>query len=149
MTRWMIAVIAVLGLGSAEAQQVSGDVCGTWQSADGYARVQIERCGGSVCGAIAWMQVPNHPDGTPKRDEHNDNPSLRERTLLGLPLMWGFRAAEDGRWADGRIYNPKNGNTYRAYLEATKLGRLKVSGCLFIFCGSETWTLTDAAAADC
>ena len=129
------------------AQEAAIGVCGTWASEDGDAHIRIERCADSVCGAIAWLKAPADPDGSFKRDDNNADPALRGRTLLGLPLLWGFRAQRDGSWIDGRIYNPQDGNTYRSYLDLAAPRRLKVSGCWFVFCGSETWTRIDAGAA--
>ena len=47
---------------------------------------------------------------------------------MGLELMHSFRA-DDGKWKDGRIYDPDNGKTYRSELTLAADGQvLKVRG---------------------
>ena len=49
------------------------------------------------------------------------------------------QAGDDGVWRDGKIYNPENGKTYRSVLKPAGPDTLKVSGCVFIFCETQTW----------
>ena len=46
----------------------------------------------------------------------------------------------DGEWEDGDIYNPRNGETYDAELEEVDANTLKVSGCVWFLCETQTWT---------
>ena len=63
---------------------------------------------------------------------------------MGLELMHSFRI-DDGKWKDGRIYDPDNGKTYRSELTLTDDGQvLKVRGYVriaFVNIGRTTeWT---------
>ena len=69
---------------------------------------------------------------------HNQDESLRSRPTLGIELLTGFSAADGTEWTGGEIYNPENGKTYRSELEEANI--LKVRGCVFVFCETQTWT---------
>ena len=71
---------------------------------------------------------------------HNQDESLRSRPTLGIELLTGFSAADGTEWTGGDIYNPENGKTYRSELELEEANILKVRGCVFIFCETQTWT---------
>lgn len=114
-------------------------VIGTWWNKDKTAHITIEPCGESVCGKISWMKEPNLEDGTPKRDINNDDESLRDRTILGLQIIGGFEKEEAGKWDDGDIYNPQDGNTYSSNLAINEDGTLAVEGCVLFLCRQQIW----------
>ncbi|MCE2492358.1 MAG: DUF2147 domain-containing protein [Alphaproteobacteria bacterium] len=91
-------------------------------------------------GKIVWLSESRNADGSEKLDIHNKDESLRERSIMGLELLTDFAAAGDVKWMEGEIYNPEDGKTYRSELELTDSGTLKVTGCVFIFCKTQTWT---------
>lgn len=113
---------------------------GVWLTEGGKSHVEIRPCGGKLCGEIVWLEEPGNEDGSPKLDKHNRDESLRSRPILGIELLTGFPAAEGGEWTGGEIYNPENGKTYRSELELEGANTLKVRGCVFIFCETQTWT---------
>ena len=61
----------------------------------------------------------------------------RRRPGGDLPGISGLKKSGD-KWEDGKIYNPKNGKTYRCsmWLEGKEL---KVRGHLGIFHETQTW----------
>ena len=135
------SALAAAGLfaSSAAAKSVEGD----WIVEDRSGWVRIAPCAGDatrLCGTIVAMPQPNDASGQRKRDVKNPDPTLRSRTILGLPLITGFKAAGPGKWAGGKIYNPQDGKTYASKLELTGDGRLKVSGCVLVLCKTQIWT---------
>ena len=117
------------------ANAAADQIAGVWlvQSKDG--KFDIRRCGESLCGKLI--------DGSKitMRDKKNKNPDLRDRPLKGLLMMQGYKLSKDGgRWVDGQIYNPEDGNSYRSILEPGPDDTLKVKGCLGPFCQTQTWT---------
>lgn len=126
---------AVAFLSSAHA-----DPTGTWLTEGGKSRVMIQPCGEKICGKIVWLSESRNADGSEKLDIHNKDESLRERSIMGLELLTDFVAAGDVKWTEGEIYNPEDGKTYRSELELTDSGTLKVTGCVFFFCKTQTWT---------
>ncbi len=109
---------------------------GRGMTRDRDAIVELAPCGASLCGSIVKFLKPP-PDGVDQRDINNPDARLRQRKLLGLNVLSGFK--RDGDIWRGRIYDPKSGKDYRSVLEA-KGDRLIVKGCLGPFCKSQTWT---------
>lgn len=132
------------------------DARGIWLTGDGDARVHIAACSElsaaadresgpqEHCGEIVWLQDPLTPEGSPAVDRNNPDPALRERPILGLVILHDFTPAPPGEpWEGGRIYNPKDGEVYRAVLTPRDGGdRLEVRGYvgLPLFGQTQVWT---------
>ena len=121
------------------AQTAVADPRGVWMTEGNQSHIEIRSCGDRLCGTIIWLQNPNNPDGTPKLDVENPDASLRKRTLLGLEMLSDFINKGGGKWAEGKIYDARDGATYRSELEVIDASTLKVSGCVFIFCQGQIW----------
>jgi uncharacterized protein (DUF2147 family) len=119
------------------AAAAAADVpAGMWVTQDGSALVRVEPCATSICGSVARVLASG--PGTPDTDVHNPDQGLRHRPLVGLPILGGFHWS--GRqWTNGRIYDPKTGNTYRSQLSLEPDGSLRVSGCVLFVCQSQRW----------
>jgi len=136
MTRWIIAAALALFAAPAFAQQ-SG-VIGTWLTASGVAQVRIASCpdaaSGPLCGFVVGLINPKGPDGkvvAPEAatDYRNENPALRSRKVVGMPLIWGFKATSDpSTFEGGQIYNGENGKTYSANISLQPDGKLRLRG---------------------
>jgi uncharacterized protein (DUF2147 family) len=137
-------LIAVLALAPAAR---AGGVVGDWLSRDGDAVVRIAPCGDTLCGTFVWLKDSvDAATGRPEVDEHNPNPALRGRPLVGMRFLGGFKPTGEGRWTDGRIYDPESGRTYHAKLSPAPNGRLKLEGCLGPFCRGQIWAPAPAFA---
>jgi len=75
--------------------------------------------------------------GAPTTDVHNTDVALRQRPILGLPVLTGFQ--EDGESWRGRIYDPRSGRTYRSVVSRNADGTLRVQGCVAVICRTQTW----------
>ncbi len=133
---------------AAPAQAVEADsIIGSWTTPDHDARFEVYRCGSLYCGKISSLREPNYPSsdantpGGPKVDRNNPDPSLRSRTLVGLPLISGFRYNGENLW-NGTIYNPEDGKTYRCNFSTAGDRLLKVRGYIGIplLGRTQTWT---------
>lgn len=109
---------------------------GKWMTAEGDAVITIGDCGERLCGRITKFLV-TPPQGADQRDVNNRNPKLRNRKLLGMPVLTGF--IEDGDEWRGEIYDPKSGKTYRSIIRRKNSATLEVKGCLGPFCQTQTW----------
>ena len=78
----MVAPLLALFLAAADFQ-------GTWQTADGSGLVRIGPCGVLICGRIVRVLDPR----APTTDRRNPDPALRNRSLVGLTVLTGFRPA--------------------------------------------------------
>jgi uncharacterized protein (DUF2147 family) len=135
------ALLAGAVNGAAAAQPASAQ--GDWVTEGGWATVRIAACAGDpsrLCGRIIALKQPNDRHGRPKRDTANSDARLRDRTVVGMPFITGFKPAGRGRWSGGKIYNPGDGKTYSSRLALEPNGTLKVSGCVLVVCQAQTWT---------
>jgi uncharacterized protein (DUF2147 family) len=110
-------------------------IVGLWRTDPtdkGYAHVEVTLQDGRYEGRVVWLSEPDFPPGDsqagqPKADRLNPDPVLRQRPILGLSMMAGFRFV-DGVWRGGRIYDPETGKTYKCTLRLAADGTLKVRG---------------------
>src|ERR1700684_3985316 len=66
---------------------------GIWLTQAGDAKVRVGRCGAGICGTVVWLRDPiDSATGKPQVDDKNENPSLRQRPMIGLPMFIGMRA---------------------------------------------------------
>ena len=134
MRRLLVALLAVF---AATAAKAAPEVTGNWIIADRSAVIAVDRCGTGLCGRIARALI--HKPNYPQTDVHNPDPALRNRPLIGLQILSGFRARQD-RWDQGVIYDPESGKSYKSLLRLNPDGSLRVSGCVLVFCQSQRWT---------
>lgn len=93
------------------------DVLGTWLSEEKDAKIEIFKTGKKYYGKLVWLDEPFEVDGTPKIDDENPDPDLRNRRLMGLQILNDFTFdKDDDEWENGTIYDPDSGNTYKAYI---------------------------------
>lgn len=113
----------------AQKNKEADQIVDTWLTEDKDAKIEIYKVGDKYNGKIVWLKNPLDENGKPKVDKENDDPKLKTRPLLGLELLRGFEYDEDNEWDDGKIYDPKSGNTYSCYIELQENGKkLKVRG---------------------
>lgn len=125
----------------------SPDVSGIWLTGAGDAKIEITRCGASICGRIVWLKEPiDRNTGKPQVDDKNPNPALANRRILGLSILSDMKS--NGNSWTGRIYNADDGKTYEAVIGLESETALKIKGCAGPFCGSETWARAGRTASD-
>jgi uncharacterized protein (DUF2147 family) len=135
--------IAALAIGpQTAAPAFAASPLGTWYTADRDSEVRIANCGSALCGALIWLKVPNDPaTGRPKTDKENADASKRNRPLLGVEIVLGLRPNGTPDQWQGKVYNPKDGNTYTGYFTMTGANSAVLKGCALGFiCKSQTWT---------
>lgn len=131
-----LTLAAVLTLTAAPAF-AADPVEGEWFNQSGSGKVKIAPCaGGKLCGTIVWLR---NPADAKAQDAANPDPKLKTRTIMGLPMMWGFKQAGPGKWTGGKIYDPNSGKTYDSKLSVNANGTLKVEGCILMVCQAQTW----------
>ena len=122
------------------AKDAIGSAKGLWMGEGGLAKMQVDPCGsGMLCAKIVWLRDPNDAKGVTLIDDNNGDARLRNRPIIGLPVAYDMKPAGASKW-EGRVYDPKRGgSTYSGYMSLLRDGRMKVTGCLGIFCESEYW----------
>jgi uncharacterized protein (DUF2147 family) len=108
------------------------DVIGRWRDSDGESEIDIHRCGSALCGAIVW----------PRTDAVNPDPALRQRSLLGLRVLNGFKPEPAAAVLSGTGYNPADGHSYKTKLELKSRTTLSIKGCVLggFICDDDIWT---------
>ena len=135
-----IALFAILTIAVATPSRAADEPTGTWLTQAGDARVRVTRCGGALCGTIVWLRDMIDPaTGKAAVDDKNADPARRNRSMIGLQIFIGMKAAGPNKWS-GQIYNADDGKTYVSNVSVSGPESLKVEGCLGAFCGGETWT---------
>jgi uncharacterized protein (DUF2147 family) len=105
------------------------DVVGVWLNQEGTGKVQIFRVSANYYGKIVWLKEPNDSiTGKPRTDVENPDPKMKTVPLLGLVNLKGFSFNGEDEWKDGTIYDPKNGKTYKCYIEFESADVLKIRG---------------------
>ena len=125
----MKKVIISLVLAMMSAAGYAQSVVGKWVTEGGESQVEIYQSGDQLNGKIVWLQK-----GDGQQDVHN----LQSRKLVGINILTGLKKKGD-KWEGGKIYNPKNGKTYKCsiWLDGNNL---KVRGYLAMFYETQTWT---------
>jgi uncharacterized protein (DUF2147 family) len=110
------------------------DPTGDWRVADGTATVRIKKCGAALCGFVVGTSTPAG------KDDHNPDPSKRNRSVIGLEVLINMQKASENVWA-GTTYNAEDGQTYSAKISLQSEQALQIQGCVSNGgpCGSETW----------
>ena len=139
MTRLMLtAALAAATIAGAAAAAGPDTVVGQWHTQTKNGIVDIRKCGSSLCGTIVTGDdIKANPN---LKDALNKDTSLRNRTLKGLQILYGFHQ-DGGDWVDGSVYKPDDGKTYTGKITIVDANHLKLRGCVFVpLCQTQTWT---------
>merc|ERR1712176_270655 len=108
----------------------------TWVPPDRQSRVTISRDGspGNLVGRISWLK---DEERSTQLDFRNPDRKLRQRTLLGLPILVNFQGQQQQQEKNqkkknqmfGEIYDPQRGWNIRGQLQLNERGdKLRVKG---------------------
>ena len=86
-----LVTAAILAPGS-RSQAAAVDPTGYWYKPDAVreSKIQVFKCGSGksqLCAKIAWLKDPNDTKGKPLHDIRNENPSMRDRPIVGLTSL--------------------------------------------------------------
>ena len=112
---------------------------GYWLSSSSIIEVKV--CGDFICAEIIHVFVSDGIDPLTILDEKNSNNNLQNRPLVGVNLLEGFKKEQISNKVlkGGKIYNPNDGNSYKAKLTLLKNNNLQVQGCVLFVCDGEEW----------
>ena len=131
-----LTVLVASMVASVSAASAADAINGRWITEDRDAVIEIKQCGATTSGRIARFLV-TPPDGLDQRDINNPNTRLRQRKLLGLPILTQFKE-EETLWR-GQIYDPNTGKSYRSVIRRKGPNVLEVKGCIGPFCQTQVW----------
>lgn len=117
-----LATVMILSLLVSASTPSKNDFLGTWLVQDKDAKVELTiNANGTLEGKCVWHKTPN------LKDVHNKNPELRDRPVVGMKVVWGFKwNAEDHMWDDGNVY--KEGKVYCGKMRLNPDGTIFLKG---------------------
>ncbi len=141
------ASVAALALLAQIAPALSQSAEGFWLTEAGprQAKVELSECGGGgLCAKIVWLKTPNDDRGKPLRDMRNKDESKRGRPILGMSILSNLQRTGPHSW-QGSVYNPEDGNTYKAHFTLVSKTKAQLKGCAMfgMVCGEKIWTRTE------
>jgi uncharacterized protein (DUF2147 family) len=119
----------------------AADPSGIWAKDDGSAKMEVRKCGRGICSKIVWLRDPNDSRGRPLHDARNENTSMRDRPIIGLPLFSNMVAIDSSTW-QGNVYNPEEGKIYTdVKVTLASRNQIVLKGCkAWLLCGEKVWT---------
>ena len=116
-------------------------IYGSWVTNEGTTVVNIRDCDQSgICGDI--LKFP----GDAKYNELTPKTAVPLTDVTGARILNEFYAKSDKKFK-GRIFNPRNGKTYKSTLKVSDMGDLKVKGCLGPVCETKIWTRPEVCSS--
>jgi uncharacterized protein (DUF2147 family) len=123
-TLMTLATALVLSAGAAFADPVEG----LWKTQPGddgnYGHIKVSTCGVAICGVI--------------QDGFDSSGKSVGGENIGKRMLWDMGADGDGEYSGGKIWAPDRDKTYNSKMTLSGK-KLKVSGCVFGICRSQTW----------
>jgi len=114
--------------GSAQIHKTD-DILGTWLNQEATGKITIYKEGDKYFGKLVWLRTPlDSITNLPRTDKENKDPHLRSTPLIGLVNLKNFTFNGEDEWSGGTIYDPKNGKTYKCYIQFETANRLKIRG---------------------
>ena len=130
--RWLVVVMAVSMGSLASAQSLADE----WWTPGFAARVKLASCGESICGTIVWAWDDTPAGASDKR------PLVGQRIISGMKAQPG--TGDRTTIYVGAIYNPEDGQTYKASMRLKTANILLVEGCLLFICREQVWRRHDS-----
>ena len=138
MMRTLVLSGSILLAVTASAAAQMADPVGEWLVEDGSARIKVVSCPGApsqppTLWGVIWAETQ------PGTDNRNPDPSMRNRPMLGVPILINMKQTEANKW-EGKIYDANGGSLYDSHISVTRNDMLAVRGCMgVIFCGGQDW----------
>src|SRR5262245_53947522 len=138
MMRTLVLSGSILLAVTASAAAQTADPVGEWLVEDGSARIKVVSCPGApsqppTLWGVIWAETQ------PGADSKNPDPSMRNRPMLGVPILINMKQTEANKW-EGKIYDANGGSLYDSHISLTRNDMLAVRGCMgVIFCGGQDW----------
>jgi uncharacterized protein (DUF2147 family) len=121
------------------------DILGTWLNQEATGKITLYKENGKYFGKLVWLREPNDKvTGLPRTDKENPDAKLKNTPLIGMVNMKDFTFNGKEEWSGGNIYDPKNGKTYKCYIQFESANKLKIRGYMGVsLLGRNTyWTKT-------
>lgn len=122
-----------------QVQTAEESILGYWLAPQSI--FEIKNCDGALCAEIVQLLVEEGVDPKSILDSKNMDPELQSRSLIGINILEGFYGEFNSKntLKGGRIYNPRDGKSYKSKLHRLDNGNLRVEGCVLFVCDGDEW----------
>ena len=122
-----------------QVQTAEESILGYWLTSQSI--IETKNCDGALCAVIVQLLLEEGVDPKSILDSKNMDPELQSRPMIGINLLEGFNLELDAKngLKGGRIYNPRDGKSYKSKLRLLDNGNLRVEGCVLFICDGEDW----------
>ena len=123
--------------------QNNTDLLGEWYSSKEDIVITIFEVNETISAKITWMNSPNNEDGMPKTDFLNPDESLRDRSRIGMLMMYNLTHIAGNIWDNGSLYVPEKGKIYSGMMRLKNKNTLNIRGYIgfsFFERYSSNWT---------
>jgi len=122
-----------------QVQTAEESILGYWLAPQSI--FEIKNCDGALCAEIVQLLVEESVDPKSILDSKNMDPELQSRPLIGINILEGFYGEFNSKntLKGGRIYNPRDGKSYKSKLHRLDNGNLRVEGCILFICDGDEW----------
>jgi len=125
------------------------EILGEWWTEKNEGRILMKRASDGTFLGKTTCCVPEKPSNDhPTHDINNPNPKQRSRSNVGIIIIWKLKYEGNGEYADGYVYNPRDGKTYRIDMEVVDRNTVEIRGYLGIALlgQNQTWKRVQPAA---
>jgi len=114
-------------------------IIGTWLMPNDEGILEVFKENEIYNGKIIWLKKTEE-DGSPLKDKENPEENLREREVVGLQVMNGFKFEGENVWSGGIFYAARKGREVEPDFILINKNQLNIKISIFIF--SKTIELT-------
>lgn len=121
----------------AKSQTAMSDrILGNWLSPDKDIIVRCYKDKGLYFGKLIWFKKYLNLPETKEIKE-----AIPEEQWQDMVIMWDFKY-QNGEWNNGKIFQPKTGKKYDAFVRLKDFSTLELTGYVWLKCLSETYKFT-------
>jgi uncharacterized protein (DUF2147 family) len=138
------------GITASAQTHKTDDILGTWLNQEATGKMTLYKENGKYFGKLVWLRTPlDSITKLPRTDKENPDAKLKSAPLIGLINMKNFTFDGKDEWSGGTIYDPKNGKTYKCYIQFDGPNKLKIRGYIGIsLLGRNTYWTRSIAPQD-
>ena len=124
----IILILLFLIISVSAFAQKNADLIGEWYNKKEDVVITIFEVNQTVSAKITWMKFPNDGSGNLKTDLLNPDKSLRDRSRLGMLMMYDLTYIAGNIWDNGSLYIHKNGKIYSGMIRLKNENTLNIRG---------------------
>lgn len=120
-TAFVPCTVLVLSLFAIELQaQKPDDIIGKWRTTTGKSHIEIFKEDGKYHGKVVWLRSPDDDEGAAVRDSDGN-------LVMDMVVLSDF-AYKDGKYVDGKVYDPEEVTEYYGSMVLTTPNTIKLRG---------------------